>query len=380
MTKVQSNLLLELYQAPGDEAAWERFVASLTLAAGAVQGLFVHINSQYQNTSLGNAFNLDEEFGQAYEEYYQFRNPYTNLPSLLLPETGTFGLLNDLIPDREVERTEFFHDYVKPQNLTTRKAIRITPFQSDTIHTTLALHYARNQRGVDIDRALSICKTILPHLQTALRLHHTINGLNTRLDHLSGALDQMPLGMFLFDGTGRIIEINDPARCLLSDNDGLQLSHRKLSTALKRESDRLNELITLAAKTARRESLSNSGPFRVHRPSGKRAYELLITPVYEQLEVIHGQDCCVAVFVSDPEVKNESLGEILRHLYGLTQTEVRVTLMLVQGYDLKQIGEQFCIQRETLKTHLRHIFQKTGARRQGELISLVLRGPAPIIR
>ena len=36
------------------------------------------------------------------------------------------------------------------------------------------------------------------------------------------------------------------------------------------------------------------------------------------------------------------------------------------------------ISRETARTHLKHIFAKTGTQRQAELVGLVLGGPAPM--
>ncbi len=143
-----SKLLQLLYQAPGDEIAWARFIETFSRTTGATQGLFVHHDMVNQHTSLSSAFNLDEKFATSYEAYYQFNNPYITATPSALPKQGTFGLLNELIPDKEVEKTEFFHDYVTPQDLTVCNAIRITPFQSDEIHSTIALHYPRNNGAI----------------------------------------------------------------------------------------------------------------------------------------------------------------------------------------------------------------------------------------
>ena len=48
--------------------------------------------------------------------------------------------------------------------------------------------------------------------------------------------------------------------------------------------------------------------------------------------------------------------------------------MLVQGYAGKEIAAALKISRETLKSHLKHIFKKTNTHRQSELISVVMGG------
>lgn len=58
--------------------------------------------------------------------------------------------------------------------------------------------------------------------------------------------------------------------------------------------------------------------------------------------------------------------------FGLTPTEARVAMALTSGKAPAQIADQFGISRTTVAFHLRNIFQKTGTRRQAELISLLL--------
>jgi DNA-binding CsgD family transcriptional regulator len=79
------------------------------------------------------------------------------------------------------------------------------------------------------------------------------------------------------------------------------------------------------------------------------------------------------VFVTDPEAAIESDEEILKRLFGLTASEARIASLLVQGRDLNEICGKLSIRRTTARTHLRHLFEKLGVRRQGELISLLLR-------
>jgi DNA-binding CsgD family transcriptional regulator len=61
--------------------------------------------------------------------------------------------------------------------------------------------------------------------------------------------------------------------------------------------------------------------------------------------------------------------------YSLTQAEERLCLMLVAGRTLREAADVLDISRNTAKTHLGRVFDKTGVRSQVALIGLL----APIL-
>jgi DNA-binding NarL/FixJ family response regulator len=57
--------------------------------------------------------------------------------------------------------------------------------------------------------------------------------------------------------------------------------------------------------------------------------------------------------------------------YGFTEAECRIANRLAGGKRLDQIAAEFKVSRNTVRSQLRSIFDKTGARRQAELVSLL---------
>ena len=86
-----------------------------------------------------------------------------------------------------------------------------------------------------------------------------------------------------------------------------------------------------------------------------------------------------SVFVSDPGRCNQPDEQLLRALYGLSASEAEFTVALISGNGLMAASERMHISLNTAKTHLSHIFSKTGTSKQGELIRLVLTGPAGMV-
>jgi len=373
LTENLSSLLQVLYQAPGNNQAWSDFITQFTRSMGADQGLFVHIDSQNQHTNLANTYNFEEEYLRSYEEYYQFLNPYIALSMCERPTQGSYGLLNQLIPDKEVKKTEFYNDYVLPQNLTVCNAIMLTPFESDEVHTSIALHYKKNNDGGHVEQVLKTCKIIMPHLQNSLRLHRKIQGLQARMHFFNEAIDNNPFGIILLDSKLSILEINETANKLIVQNDGLSIRNRRLETHLPAQTNKLSELLNAALGNRLGSTTSFNNSFQVVRKSGKLPYELLVTPILEQKTDCTWTDCAVAMFVNDPELINPSIDKVLKRLYRLTGTETQVTMQLIKGSSSQEICESLKIGRETFKSHLKNIFKKTHTHKQSELVSFILR-------
>lgn len=96
-------------------------------------------------------------------------------------------------------------------------------------------------------------------------------------------------------------------------------------------------------------------------------YDLLLATIEARLrQVIRIQ----ASFASDSAMIDP---QQIAAIYGLTPSEIRVTIALCEGQSLKQVAENLRIARTTVAFHLRNIFQKTNVSRQGELVAKVLK-------
>ena len=62
--------------------------------------------------------------------------------------------------------------------------------------------------------------------------------------------------------------------------------------------------------------------------------------------------------------------DALALLYNLTPAEVRVFEMVCAGRTQANIAAESELARSTVKSHLQHVFEKTGCRRQVDLVKL----------
>jgi DNA-binding CsgD family transcriptional regulator len=76
----------------------------------------------------------------------------------------------------------------------------------------------------------------------------------------------------------------------------------------------------------------------------------------------------------------ESAFETMQQKFRLTPNEVRVLQALVEINGAAAIGAVLGMSESTVKTHLHHLFEKTGAERQADLIRLVAGFASPLGR
>jgi DNA-binding CsgD family transcriptional regulator len=62
--------------------------------------------------------------------------------------------------------------------------------------------------------------------------------------------------------------------------------------------------------------------------------------------------------------------DALAFLYDLTPAEARIFELISVGMAQAAIGQTLGIARSTVKTHVRHLFSKTGNNRQADLLRL----------
>jgi DNA-binding CsgD family transcriptional regulator len=85
-----------------------------------------------------------------------------------------------------------------------------------------------------------------------------------------------------------------------------------------------------------------------------------------------------AIFVSKASLDTPSRMETVARLYKLTPSELRVLGAVIDGGGISTVGEALGISDATVKTHLQHLFDKTGMRRQVDLVKLVAGHASPL--
>ncbi len=176
---------------------------------------------------------------------------------------------------------------------------------------------------------------------------------------LASALDRMPLALMLVDGDA-ITWANQTANALLSRGGPLSRSGSRLSV----ENTRLQSVLEATGRgTSRRTALSL------------------------EMKGDVWQILCLATEVGGPVLLAFSLGngptleprsEELRILFGLTEREARVAVLLLDGRTGREIARELDVGFETARSHVKHVLRKMGCPRQAAAVLALATSPATI--
>lgn len=188
------------------------------------------------------------------------------------------------------------------------------------------------------------------------------------LPALRAGLDLLAAGVLLVDRRREILYANEQGRRMLARADGL-FSHRGRLAALEPDEDDAIGHLLGGVPIASTLEVSRSRGMTISRTTGHFPYSLMAYPFR------HGPQGRWMVFVTDPVREDAQLCESLSTLYGLSDAESAVAAAISYGRDLRQIALERGSSVETVRTLLRRVFDKTGARRQIDLVRLIALGP-----
>jgi DNA-binding CsgD family transcriptional regulator len=385
-SEVVLSLLPELYGSVDAPERWQAFISRLSTFFRTRHGVLLLQRLQcpsIDRTVLA-VVGSEPAFPDSYGEYYGTKNVY--LPhgrSKLTP--GAVRFQGELCPRQIAERSELFSDWIRPQRLGDSLFATVLEEQ-DVVGVLCVDHEEHVRRYEEFDRRL--LALLMPHLQQALRLHRRVVALKARAEAVESALDAWSAGVIVLDKTGAPLVANRSARAILDARSGLLIDSDELRTSTARETCVLRELVHNAIQTTaicctplRKASasvtkLTPGGLMLVERPAGKPALQLMVCPVGSKKTLPCVPGAAAVVLVNDPASTNPGGAEVLRLLYGLTETESRVAGLLLEGSSLPAVAEELSVSLNTIKTHAKRIYAKTGTRGQADLIRSEANAPA----
>ena len=207
---------------------------------------------------------------------------------------------------------------------------------------------------------------LVPHIRRSLALAQRLDGLAGRARLAEHVLDRLDRAMVLLTANGRVVHVNAMADRLF-ESGRLQLRGNRLESDDPAEAAALRGLIAAVLDPA-----SGAGPVRLL--SGTAGPPLIASgcrlPERRPAGVAAPQ-AVAALFLSPIGASPDDLGQVLPGLFGLSRAEARLAVALHDGFSLSEIAGQLQLSRETLRSQLRSVFDKTGTRRQGTLIRLL---------
>jgi DNA-binding CsgD family transcriptional regulator len=364
-----------IYQAAVEPERWPAFLEDLRCHLGLASASLVFRHPGEDDRGIITSVGADEYYGDTYRSHYHTLNPW--LPWGQVAQEGRAVLADSVLAQSELRRTEFYNDWMRPQGLA-------------HLFTTFLCHPGPGEPVAELgglreeaagplqDEDLAPVRVLVPHLQRALVIHSRVQGAQMRAGAAEEVLDRILGGVILLDERGAPIAINRTADRILAADDGLVLDRDGPRASTPEQTSEIRRALAGAAKTGKGDGEDSDVVMRLLRPSGRQALEVVVTPIGRESSALFEDRAAAAIFVAEPDVQAERPAARLCRIHGFTQTEAEVASRIAAGVRLSDIGEELGITIHTVRGHLKQLFAKTNTHRQGELVRVLLAGPARI--
>lgn len=362
-----SRLVGDIYDAALDPALWPPVLKSASEYVPGASGTLMSQDTLSGTAQFYFEWGNDPTFLKSYQDVYVKLNPVL-VPALLRAKVGDVCSTVDFLPFDEFFASRFYKEWVAPQGLV--DSVFCTLDASASSYAFIA--FTRHERhGIVNSTTRRRMKLLGPHFRRAIAIGKLIDLHRVEAAALADALDGLAAAMFLVDSGGYIVHANAAGQAMLRDASVIRATGRKF-TAANRDANRTLHGIFINAASG--DAAIGTRGVAVHIPStdGTRyVADVLALTSGRRRSAGEAYAAVAAVFVRKAALDTPHRLEAIANAFKLTPAEMRVLMLIVEVGGVSQVAPVLGVSEVTVRTHLQHIFAKTGTNRQADLVKLV---------
>lgn len=345
------------------EASWQQFLD--TLAAGIPNGkavMAMHGIASPEEGYVPISAGFDGKAIETYNAHYAALNVWQ--PPLTRQRVGIGVIDNQLLSREELIKTEFFNDYLIPNEIQVTACVKIG---SDRHHSfSVVALSAQTDLQLKINMASELTE-LGQHLKRAFEFYK--KGPSNRAAAEMGAalFDAIDIGLIVIGDGACVKTISAVGQTMLAKNSPVRIS----------------PLGRFGFRDGQPQAALNGMLERKY--AGPKVVSLFSHGT--KLTLIQVNKDRVSLYFEGPTVivLMEQLGRgatafdprLVSLVYGLTKAEIRAVSGIVAGKSVDQIAQEASLSRETIRVQMKSLYAKTGASSEADILRLLKFRPAP---
>lgn len=356
MSGSEETLIDQIYEAAAVPESWPQVLASMCeVSRGAGFALLTRRSDNWTGYLASESF--DEALGAYLTSGIAPRSDATR--RLLAGEHAGFLSDTDLFSEEQWEKEPLRNDWARAWGLNHAVATAIEVPTGDFI-----VFHGQRVEGAPAFSASdkAALDRLRPHLARAGLL--AARWRLQRLRSATEALSLLGLPAAVLDGSGRVLTAN----ALMEDMSAhvSWLADGKMGLADSMAQARLEDALNaLHVPGLDKPSLS----FAI-RPAQASPAVLHVIPTKGDARDVFGAEVAIVV-VTPVAMPNPLSLPLLKALFDLSAGEARVAAQIARGATLHQLASSNGVSKETVRSQLRQVLIKTGAKRQAEVAALL---------
>ncbi|SFM88505.1 helix-turn-helix transcriptional regulator [Methylobacterium pseudosasicola] len=356
---ILSRLIESIYDCAIDPTLWSSALEEIASALDSPAGT-LSVSDFVTGTERALVYvGISEHYQALYREHYHLSDLFGH--SLLMRPVDEPSTSEELVAEDELLHSRIYREWAAPQGF--RYVLLTALIKSQARLAYIGL--TRGAEGGPYDAEEQARMALLaPHVRRAITIADLIEHKSLERNNLADTLDALTVSVLVLGPDARLVYSNAAGEALLARGD-LLLSH----VGAIEPWDRTASLAFRTAITAK-----GGGGITLARRGGGGAVMLALPLCAGRRQSVASSQARVALFIQDNPCGPHAI-ELLGRAYSLTGAELRVLLGLAEGATPTDIAKRYGIAASTVRTHLKSLFAKTGAKRQKDLIKLLLAIP-----
>lgn len=219
------------------------------------------------------------------------------------------------------------------------------------------------------EEVLRFFAQLYPHLRRSILLGFRLNQYKALQHAQFDVLDRLSAGVILLSRGAKVVFANTAAGTMTAHDGPLRLRNSALTAVSQAHSQRLGELINGAVRGI------PVGTMSIPHSHYGRLFTILVSSVrsrdIDRFGGLGMRSVAAILIIHDPARPMEIPVDWIMDAYSLTLAEARVALCTASGATIPETAHRLNISPNTVKTHLRKVFAKTGTNRQSEVAGLL---------
>jgi DNA-binding CsgD family transcriptional regulator len=359
-----SRLVGQIYETSLDVSAWPETLAAACRFVGAPKSALGSYSMARRSYDIQFFAGYGDDWVALYRERYGAINPLAG--STNGQRIGEIKCLSAHGLIGAFDGQPMYEEWVKPQRILDIAELVLDATDSHAATLAFATH---DEDGPLTSDNLRRFELLYPHVRRSILISRVLKMHRRGEAELSAVVDGLAAGVFILTGQARLLRSNGAGAAMLracslvaASGDTLRLKDPKADRALR---DALRGAAKASSGTA-----GSGASIPLKNAAGRdfvaHVLPLSLSAAEGELQAPGGE---VAVFVAETQPDLEQALKTFANAFGLTAAESRVARALAEIGSTPMVASALGVTVATVRSHLQRLYQKTGARRQAEIVS-----------
>lgn len=275
---------------------------------------------------------------------------------------------DELISNKDLIRTDFYLRVLKPSRLL-HHICGVIALRGEAVHYVSA--FREEERDAFGEKEKAALKRVLSHLSLALENQWRYEEAADLAKALTHVIDQQSYATLLATADGRLVYQNKKAQALCVPDRGVCINDGAIRATTSADSKTLRKAILEVSRSMAGEGHETSRLITISPPRGQAPSILIVRPAGRMFRAAVGAAVdLVMLTLRDAHSEHDPRNCVFARQFSLTPAQARVNALVFSGHALPGIARALRVSENTVRSHLKQVFEKTNTHGQMELVHL----------